>query len=343
MGSSERMIMNIWQPNWTDENSVTLQPNDTKFLRMKYFILDLGRVHRKFVASNGIWDQSDSSLVYEGIEFKFRFTFNRDMIDKYMPKGIRCAYATAIKNNEDMTTIISFTQKKNIISTPETETQEYKDPSIVSRMIIESTDTDLIITVRPSYYIWQIDGVKVPPVSLRGVEIEASLPSIILWYPDFPEIKNVSDIFSKMKDETTITFSIFDKKGTQYTNQKGYVTLPVYNVASTGQAWNDLYITVSGSPWTPRLYITATETDDYTNWTWRYVGDPKTWITHTKELPVPLPVNSRSHRNHTWTANGIKYISSQPSSEVAVETKKKSSPWIISLFNKLIKKDKKYE
>lgn len=337
--------MNIWQPQWTDDKATILQASDAKFLRMKYFILDLGRYYRKFNADTSNWDYTDSSLIYEGFEYRFRFTFNRGLINKYVQKGFKCAYATAVKSNEVMTTVLSFTQRQGRSSLgvggyPYSE--NCVDPSIAKRIIIESSDTDLLIRIKPSYFIWQTDGTGNKQVFLRQVEVEATLPSIILWYPDFPEIKSINDIFSKKADESIVTFSIFDT-GKNYRNQKGYFTLPVYDVASTGNGWKELEITVGGNPWNPILYINENESNDYINWCWRYVGDPRTWLNHIKQLPVPLPVDSRSHHNHTWTANGIKYISSQPSSEVVVETKKKSSPWIISLFNKLIKKDKKYE
>lgn len=340
--------MNIWQPQWTDDNKINFNPSDTKYTRMKYFVLDLGRVYRKFtIDDRPQWYDSKSNLVFQDLELRFKFTFDRGIINKYFNKGIKFPYATALPVKETATSTIFFMQSGQRLSIGTgnlDEIQSHTDNDASNTIQIFNSASDLEIVVKPKYYIWQADErTNVYPQGLVQMSYNIALPSIMLWLPDLPEYKTINSVFSKMVDNSVITFQIWSMNGQYYANQKGIIRLPVYSLASAATAWNDLKIKVEGDRYAPKLYINEQQPNDWTQFIWRAVEDPRTWLREIENLPVPLPVNSRSHHNYSWSENGIKYISTGPSSKVSEEVPNKKSPWIVSLFNKLIKKDKKYE
>lgn len=334
--------MNIWQPQWTDDKTIEFSPNDVKYTRMKYFVLDLGRVHRQFrTTDRTTWITSRSNLVFQDLELKFRFTFNRGILNKYFPKGIKVPYATALRQRDLTRTVLNFYQtldkKVGGDSVEETETFDDYDSSTI--VTVTSSASELCVTVKPKYFIWQADeNVKLYPVGMQLMSYDVTLPSIMLWLPDLPEYKTINDVFTKKVDESIITFQVWSTNGTYYANQKGIIRLPVYSLASAATAWNDLYIQITGDSFNPKLFINEQQPNDWTQFTWRLIEDPRTWLEKIENLPVPLPVNSRSHRNYSWSENGIKYISTGPSSGVLEETFNKKSHWIVALFNKLTKR-----
>lgn len=337
--------MNIWQPQWTDENTVNFKPSDTKFTRMKYFVLDLGRVYRNFYVKDSerqFWNRSKSNLVFEDLELRFRFTFDRGTINKYIGKGLRCPYATALAPTQQVRCQLRFMQTASAIDVGGgnlSEVQEYEDQKGSSMVEITSSANDLVIKVKPRYYIFQADeSTTTYPQGLVQFSYSMKLPSIMLWLPDIPEYKTLNDVFSKREDESVIKFQIWSTRGQYYANQKGSIRLSVYNLGSAGTAWRDLGIEVTGDSWSPKLYINENQPNDWRDFKWNYIEDPRTWFKEIEKLPVPLPVNSRSHHNYSWSENGIKYISTGPSSKVLEEEPNKKSHWIVALFNKLTKR-----